>query len=475
MEYEPFWISSKRGLLLRPYHYKKFLEYKGIFKLYPSKNEGFTFIIKEGFFVDVISLERIKDIVLTELQTIGEEEAWSLMASHVNYFSKDFLAMLQAANINIIKDSRHNAFIYYQNTAVKVTSSNFELIPYKDIGGLVWKEQVINRNIKLSPESNGIFKSFIWKISGETPDKYFTLKSVIGHLLHSYKNKSKNRAIIFNDEMISDEPNGGSGKGLFHKAIGHIKKVSTIDGKMYDPQKSFIFQTVSPDCQVLLFDDVKRAFNFESLFSIITEELHIEKKGLHPVVLSFEDSPKISITTNYTIQGDGGSFNRRVFEIELSSYFNDSYTPEDEFKQLLFDDWTPEEWANFDNYMLRSVQFFLQKGLYVSENKNLKLRKLIDGTSKQFVEFMEDRTFDGELYYGTELRELFEAAYNDYYKYKWFNSRLFNRWLEKYCRFANLELTYGKTSGARWIMIKPMDGQMIIAGLDKVEELPMPF
>jgi hypothetical protein len=53
-----------------------------------------------------------------------------------------------------------------------------------------------------------------------------------------------------------------------------MKKVSTIDGKTFDSNKSFPYQTVSSDCQVLAFDDVRKNFNFESLFSIITEGLN---------------------------------------------------------------------------------------------------------------------------------------------------------------------------------------------------------
>ena len=129
--------------------------------------------------------------------------------------------------------------------------------------------------------------------------------------------------LIFNDEMISDVPNGGSGKGLIHKAISHIKRLSTINGKGFDPTKSFAYQTVSTDTQVLLFDDIDKNFKFENLFSVITEGLIIEKKGKDAIKIPFAESPKISITTNYTVQGEGSSHNRRVFEVEMSAYFND--------------------------------------------------------------------------------------------------------------------------------------------------------
>ena len=61
--YDLFWTETKRGLILSPFYFKTFLESKGIYKYYPSENEAFIFIIKRGYFIDTITLERIKDIV----------------------------------------------------------------------------------------------------------------------------------------------------------------------------------------------------------------------------------------------------------------------------------------------------------------------------------------------------------------------------------------------------------------------------
>ena len=87
-----------------------------------------------------------------------------------------------------------------------------------------------------------------------------------------------------------------------------MKKVDSIDGKDFSFEKNFKFQTVSTDCQVLVFDDVKKNFEFERLFSIITEGIEIEYKNQGTIKIPVEKSPKIVITTNYTIKGEGGSF-----------------------------------------------------------------------------------------------------------------------------------------------------------------------
>ena len=170
-------------------------------------------------------------------------------------------------------------------------------------------------------------------------------KSAIGYLLHSYKTQADNKAIILNDEIITDEPNGWSGKGVFFNGIKQLKKLVALNGKKIDLNSQFAFQTVKADCQVLVFDDVKRNFPFEDLFSIITEGLEIEYKGQGAIKLPVTKSPKIVITTNYTIKGEGGSFDARKFELELSSYFNSKFSPKDKFGHMFFDEWDSDEWS----------------------------------------------------------------------------------------------------------------------------------
>jgi hypothetical protein len=126
--------------------------------------------------------------------------------------------------------------------------------------------------------------------------------------------------VILNDEKISDNPEGGTGKGIFMNALGKMKKLVVIDGKAFDFSKSFPYQLVSADTQVLCFDDVIKRFNFERLFSVITEGLTLEKKNKDAIKIPFSKSPKIAITTNYAIKGTGNSFARRKWELEFHQY-----------------------------------------------------------------------------------------------------------------------------------------------------------
>ena len=132
------------------------------------------------------------------------------------------------------------------------------------------------------------------------------MESTLGYLIHTFKDKTDQKAIIFNDQEIDDNPNGGSGKSLMLTAIGNIRKIIKIDGKAYNPSKNdFVYQRVNLDTQVLAFDDVRKHFDFEQLFSLITEGIPVNRKNKDEIYIPFERSPKIVITTNYVISGAG--------------------------------------------------------------------------------------------------------------------------------------------------------------------------
>lgn len=454
---DEFWYYTDKDVIkLATFRFKKYLENNNISKYYPSEDGGFLFIKKDSNFIKEFNENRIKDYTLSDLLDRGEIDAYELCANSMLTFNHKYLSMLSTSQLDIQRDTKTEGYIYYSNTAVRITKDKTELIPYSKLNGLVWEDQVINREFTPQDESAGEFKTFIWKISGENKERYYTFKSVIGYLMHSYQNEGKPKVIIFNDEMISDVPNGGSGKGLIHKALSHIKKLSTINGKGFDPSTQFAYQTVDTDTQILLFDDIDRNFKFENLFSLITEGLTIEKKGKDAIKIPFNKSPKISITTNYTVKGEGSSHVRRVFEVEMSGHFNDQHTPENEFGHLLFSDWDLEEWGKFDNYMLRCVQYYLNNGLVESKTINLQERKLRNETSVDFVAFMDAFEWDASRrFVKTELKDLFIAE-NEELKYaKWFTSNKFNKWVKLYVDTRlDVAMTVGKSQGATWRTIE---------------------
>lgn len=454
---DEFWYYNDKGkIFLSNHKFKFWLEQNNFFKYYPSENSStFTFIKKEQNLLDETNDKRIKDYVLNDILNrpdIGYGP-YDFVSGNTSYFKQDFLSMLSTTEIKMKKDTAEDGYIYYKNCVVKVSKDGIETIDYLDVDGYIWRKQIIDRDYKKSDHHDSEFRKFIWLVAGQDVDKYNTFKSVIGYLLHSFKTSANNKAIILNDSTISDNPNGGSGKGLFWNSLGYMKKVDRIDGKTFDPGKSFAYQLVSKDTQLLVFDDVKRNFNFESLFSLITEGITLEYKGQDAVTIPVEDSPKIIITTNYTVGGVGGSHERRKFEVEMSAHFNAKNTPFDVFGHMLFSDWNSAEWLRFDNFMINCFQYYLENGLVSHEFDNLDERKYIKETSFEFNEWSIDRD---NLPHNILLdkAEYFNKFCEDYTDVKkWLSQKKFTCWLQSYCEYNKIGYEQGRTHSSRWFKI----------------------
>jgi hypothetical protein len=206
-------------------------------------------------------------------------------------------------------------------------------------------------------------------------------------------------------------------------ALSKMKKLVVIDGKSFAFERSFAYQLVSADTQILCFDDVRKHFDFERLFSVVTEGLTLEKKNKDAIKIPFSRSPKIAITTNYAIKGAGNSFARRKWELELHQYYTKEFTPLDEFGKLMFGDWNDDDWCEFDNYMIGCLTNYLRTGLVKSKFVNLKIRQLSAETCHEFIEWcgLVDTHHNREVMlqpdtrlYKNELYSNFVDEYPDY-------------------------------------------------------------
>ena len=385
---QKFWTKSDKGVVkIIHFFFKSFLEEHGFYKFNPQASKNYVFVRVTNNLIDHTSEKEIKDFILNYLLDLDDVSVYNYFAENTRYFREEFLTLLSSIDVYFIEDNKDTAYLYYKNSAVKVTKNELISIDYLDLGGYVWKDHVIDRGYIKCETTNCDFRKFINNICGNNESRIQSMQSTIGYLLHGWKNLSYSPAVILNDEVISDNPEGGSGKGLFMNALAQMKKLVVIDGKSFNFEKSFAYQLVSADTQILCFDDVKKYFDFERLFSVVTEGLTLEKKNKDAIKIPFSKSPKVSITTNYAIKGKGSSFERRKWELELSRYYTRDRTPLKEFGKLMFGEWNDEEWCQFDNFMIECLQLYLDKGLIKSEFVNLKIRQLAAETCHEFIEW----------------------------------------------------------------------------------------
>ena len=467
---QTFWNKNEKGVI-RIVHilFKQFLEDNGFYKFCPEGGKNYIFVKVTNNLIDHTSEKEIKDFVLKHLLELDDIGVYNYFADNTRFFKEEFLSMISTIDIFFIEDTKDASYLYYRNCAVQVTKDEVKPIDYLDLGGYVWKDHVIDRNFIMCDVTTACnYRQFIRNICGDDDGRVESMESTIGFLMHGYKNLSFCPAVILNDEVISDNPEGGTGKGLFMNALAKMKKVVTIDGKSFTFERSFAYQLVSADTQILVFDDVKKYFDFERLFSVVTEGLTLEKKNKDAIKIPFSKSPKIAITTNYAIKGSGNSFARRKWELELHQYYSKSYTPLDEFGKLMFGDWNDDDWCEFDNYMITCLRGYLHTGLVKSKFVNLKIRQLSAETAHDFIEWCglvegqpkNNSLEPGQRLYKNDLYNDFVNEYPDYGpKSKMTISRTkFYKWLIAYGMFKyGVAPEEGRDMMGRWIIIHEQD------------------
>jgi hypothetical protein len=452
VEHEDFWyLNDKNKIGIDTLKYKLFLERNGFKKYFPNNTQKPTWVYINSNKISETSVEKIKDFVLNYLLERGEIDVWNYCAKFQNLFAENFLLMLESVELLLLKDTKTKSFIAFKNGILEVTQNEINLIDYIDIDGYIFESQIIQRDFEKLEIFENEYKTFVNNISNNEPT---AIECTIGYLLSTYKNKMNNKAIILNDEVISENPEGGTGKGLFVQGLRQIRNVSILDGKTFDDKKSFPYQTVSPETQVLVFDDVKKNFDFESKFSLVTEGMTLERKNKDAIKLKVEDSPKMVISTNYAIKGEGNSHDRRRHEIEIAQYYGKKITPYDEFGRQLFDDWTLDEYKAFDNYMVFCLQSYLKLGLIHQNAKNIKMRKFIAETCIEFYEWIID-TQNVPVNERNDKSQYYNSFINEYKDFqKWLTRKKFNIWIQKYCNFINAEYLSGNSNGLQWFTIK---------------------
>lgn len=452
-----FWtIIQKKDsevVVIEPLKYSQFLVKNGFNKFYPENAEKPTFVRVIENKVKLSSVDQIKDFVLNYLIDKGHINVWNFCSKSTYLFSENHLNMIDSIYLKMLQDIEDTSFIPYRNGVVKIKRDSTELLSYIDVDGYIWENQIIDRDFNLVVDFHNDFRDLVHKVSNNDQKRIASLESTLGYLVHSFKDKTNQKAIIFNDQEIDENPNGGSGKSLMLTAVGYLRKTVKIDGKSFNPSKSeFLYQRVNLDTQILAFDDVKKNFDFEQLFMIVSEGITVNRKNKDEVFIPFNRSPKIVITTNYVISGAGGSHDRRRHEIEFYQYFNANNSPLKEYGKLLFDQWSKDDWSRFDNYMIKNLQLFLRNGLTKTISINADSKRFIQATSQDFFDFSQDNQFTTELsYYNNELFNQFQNEYNGY---KDMNPQRFARWIGEYGKFKGWDIEKGKNHKGRFVIFK---------------------
>lgn len=383
-----FWIRNKTKVKIKYTELLNWLHSIG----YRVYNKTIVQVINN--MVEIADESAMKKAFIHEVEFDMQDEMYERVGT---IFSSEggLIAMLHPLDGNFIRDDKEFIWLFFRNLAIKINSTNCEPFEYKQLTGYIWKSSIIDRDFYETDYTGCDADKFCDILAnGKRQD----LQEILGYSISQYKDPLNPRAVIIMEDIDADEEGesqGGSGKGLLFQFVEQYRKPAYFDGKNFKTSDQFIFQNVEQDTAILFIDDVEKQFRFNTLFSILTGGMMINKKNKPQVIIPFSRSPKIFITSNYSIGGMDISSNRRKYEFAINKYFGQDVEPIDIFKREFFTGWDRPEWLRFDNFMADCCIKYLgeqNKKNIGNITANSSERSLISNTNREFVDYM-----DGQL------------------------------------------------------------------------------
>lgn len=383
--------DNKKKVHINRTRFIEFLHHTGGFGLYfyDKASTIYRIIRVQDGFVEEASSEQMKKFILEYIDSLPDTFDGGItpeylkelvMKQYSSLFSEAFLEFCDRTDPDFLKDEQDKLYFAFRNGVAVITKEGIELASYGSLGKHIWKSQVIDYPISIdqsfAPETCEFFQ-FIQKISGDEESRWQYCLSLIGYLLHKYKDPATPFAVIMAEETENEAEGGGTGKGILVKALSYMLNTERVDGKNFKLDKNFAFQRVNLDTRLVSIEDVRKNVDFEGFFSIITEGITVEKKNKDELYIPYKDAPKILFTTNYTIQNSMAAAKRRQKVFEFAPFFSPANTPRDYFGHNLFDEWDSDEWNRFYNLMFACANIYLSVGIKEMDNSEKLKRKHI--------------------------------------------------------------------------------------------------
>jgi len=408
---------------------KRFLPQFGFYKYRENDQEDGPFLIvqKKGRRVRIIGNEKdvqVQDRIfewtletIKTLQGTAGDLPWNLeerIFEFESLFSKwttRFLPRLPEVEVSHsetgglmkvhqvpLKDTPQESYLCFNNGVVIVDKTRDpEMVPYSCLPphAFVWDKEVKDYSfdpVHLKDGPQGKWWDFLQNLAKEERHGKWvvnhgllqTLITAYGYVLHDFYPPDNRRAVILYDRT-SEWKSGGNGKSIVAKSFNFLKPIHLVDMKHEKTgDNRFLFSGYTPDKRIVVLSDTSRDLNFERFYNLITDGFTVEDKNEKKYVLSEEYSPKLLLTTNYTISNSDRSDRRRQFFVPIGTFYGSlydqsGYTPADVHEGYLLDKrtWSNDDWSDFYATCIHCVHEFLTHGLVPFDDTVLSDRQLL--------------------------------------------------------------------------------------------------
>ncbi|MEE1174293.1 MAG: hypothetical protein U0K53_02315 [Paludibacteraceae bacterium] len=390
-----------------------------------SPNERYVRI--QGYKVKEYKAKEIRAFVKEQLR----EQAVSLEIQRLYQDSKKTTSVLcddlPLVEIDLDKSDHQSRIFYFENTAIKVSAKDIEAISTKNSSKHCWDKAIAPHRFKrmdaaftlndgyfeVKHTQSKLFASLVnasrmyWRQEFEDRatgnadedaryllDYKFSVYGprlsaeeqheqvrhlankcyAIGYMLHQYKVESKPMAVWIMENRLSEdgESSGGSGKSFLINAIKRLNllNVVTLQGREKGlTENKHLLDRVSCWTDILLIDDPRQYFDFDTFYSLITGNTTINRKGQDSYEIDYHDSPITVFASNFPPVGaKQGSTERRLLYMVYSDYYHAQGTAYNEFRSIADDfgkdlfghNYTEDEYNADYNFCVDCLQMYLQ-------------------------------------------------------------------------------------------------------------------
>lgn len=272
---------------------------------------------------------------------------------------------------------------------VKINDPDFIFVRFlKDVSHLYWQKE-----LELKQELTEQEKK-------EQDLMLANLIFVIGYQASEYKNPARPWISFMQDMLISKvgKSAGRSGKGLVAQSWQYVRPTYYIEGRRSDITKKtdFIYDGFTRYHNNLFVDDFYEYGDINFFYTQASGPRKVNSKFISPETLSYEDSGKLHIDSNFELPNIDNSTLARILNCGVSDYYHESTkynhyketrSPFVKFGRRLYDDFTEEEWIKFHNFIAYCIQlqmrfFKIQPPMGNLEKRQL-LREMTKGLGKE--------------------------------------------------------------------------------------------
>ena len=427
-----FWDYDKDGELeeIKPKHIRKlmrvFYPALGFYNLHINKTEGGKSlsdtqpIFKRGCLVEEVEPKTIfaitKRVFHMMNQPLGDELDGLFQGKFERVWTTNALTGLPVLpDLLPSVDTLDTCTRYFRNGWLEITKDGVsELKSYEDSKEdlIVWNHVVIDRDYVADDGSNAPvdthFKDFVQNICSDLEDEgdlivnkksLDNIELAIGYLCHRFNDDSNRRWVLFVDKFYDgldpNVSNGGTGKSMLVKCLGHVMNLVELSGRTMTSKKDNVnmWSRVNRAHELVLIDDCSNKFPTDLLLTNTTGDFHIEGKWKQSLSIPAKEAPKIVLTSNFPLKGEGNTYERRQFICEVGNYYlvqqqeyGDSPMTLHGHKRFCSWQWSETDWSEFYKYIFGCISKYLAKGGLPKSNESdyyqrAKLIEMVGNTS----------------------------------------------------------------------------------------------